>query len=188
MGWMRPNMPEPQTIVRRRAVARRLLRRGARIVSDSALYGFVIWCIGCVIPTPLDRAPAPVNYSPVFVTNRVTPAFGPANESITSAISLSLAATDPNPDDTLKVRLFVQNSNAPGGLEYLFIEQTLVSAPDPDDPNLRIGSFDPPLCRLAMPGDSFDVFAVVADRDFTGNTATATGVLNDQNHWERTCN
>ncbi len=155
---------------------------------NSTLYGFVIWCIGCVIPTPLDRAPAPTNYAPVFVTDRVSPPFGPANESITSAINISLAATDPNPDDTLKVRLFVPNSTAPGGLEYLFIEQTLTDAQDPSDPNLRIGSFDPPLCRLAMPGDSFDVFAVVADRDFTGNTATATGGLTDSNHWELKCN
>ena len=35
---------------------------GVGIVSNSALYGMVIWCIGCVIPTPLDREPAPTNY------------------------------------------------------------------------------------------------------------------------------
>jgi hypothetical protein len=174
-------------IVTRRGVARRLLRVGTGIVYNSALYGLVIWSIGCVIPTPLDRAPAPTNYNPVFVTSRVTPPFGKLSGSSSSAIPLSLAATDPNADDTLKVRLFVPSSSAPGGLQYLSIEQQLTDAMDPDDPNLRIGSLDPPLCLNAMPGTTFDVFAVVADRSFTGNTARADGGLTDQNHWELTC-
>jgi hypothetical protein len=180
-------MLEPQAIVTRRGVARRLLRKGAGIVFNSALYGLVIWCIGCVIPTPLDVAPKPMNYSPVWVTSRVSPPFGPASDSTTSGIALSLAATDPNPDDTLKVRFFVPSPSAPNGLQYLFIEQPLTPAPDPDDPNLRIGSLDPPLCRNAMPGTMFDVYAVVADRDFTGDTATSAGGLTDTNHWELTC-
>jgi hypothetical protein len=179
-------MLEPQAIVTRRDVARRLLRKGAGIVFNSALYGLVIWCIGCVIPTPLDVAPKPINYGPVFVTSRVSPPFGPASESTTSGIALSLAATDPNADDTLKVRLFVPSPSAPNGLQYLFIEQPLTPAPDPDDPNLRIGSLDPPLCRNAMPGTTFDVFAYVADRDFIGDTSTSAG-LTDSNHWELTC-
>jgi hypothetical protein len=156
-------------------------------VYNSALYGFVIWCIGCVVPTPLDQAPAPVNYSPVFVTSRVTPSFGPMSGTASSPIPLSLAASDPNGGDTLKVRLFEPSPTAPGGLQYLSIETTLTDAMDPDDPNLKIGSLDPPLCLNAMPGTTFDLFAVVADRNFTGNTAKAEGGLTDQNHWELKC-
>lgn len=180
-------MLKPHDIWRRRGLARRLLRKGIAIVYNSTLYGFVIWCIGCVIPTPLDRAPAPVNYAPVFVTSRVMPAFGPATESVSSAIALSLAATDPNPDDTLEVRLFVPSTTAPGGLQYLDVATTLTSAPDADDPNLRIGSLAPSPCLFATPGATFDLYAVVADRPFTGNMARADGGLTDSNHWDLTC-
>ncbi|MCU1280571.1 MAG: hypothetical protein JWM53_4117 [bacterium] len=180
-------MLQRQHIWKRRGLARRVLRRGFGIVSNSALYGMVIYCIGCVIPTPLDRAPAPTNYGPVWVTSRVQPPFGPTSLSVSSTIALSLVATDPNPDDTLTVRLFVPSATAPGGLQYLSIEKTLTSAPDMDDPNLRIGSLEPPLCRNAASGTSFDVFAYVADRDFSGVTATAPGGLTDSNHWELTC-
>ena len=187
MGWVQRNVLNPQAIITRRGVARRVLRRAVGIVYNSALYGFVIYCMGCVIPTPLDREPAPVNYSPVFVTSRVTPPFGPTSESVSSAIALSFAATDPNGDDTLKVRLFEPSPMAPGGLQYLSIEVTLTDAMDPDDPNLRIGSLDPPLCMNATPGTTFDLYAVVADRSFTGNTARADGGLTDTNHWELKC-
>ena len=117
----------------------------------------------------------------------MTPPFGPATESVSSAIAISFAATDPNADDTLKVRLFVPSSMAPGGLQYLSLEAPLTDAMDPDDPNLRIGSIDPLLCLNATPGTTFDVFAVVADRPFTGATARADGGLTDQNHWEVKC-
>ena len=73
---------------------------------NSALYGMVIYCIGCVIPTPLDRAPAQQNFQPAFVTSRVSPAFGPTSEPINSGITFALAATDPNHDDVLTVHLF----------------------------------------------------------------------------------
>jgi hypothetical protein len=48
-----------------KGLARRLLRRAPGIVYNATLYGFVIWCIGCVIPTPLDRAPGNMNYAVV---------------------------------------------------------------------------------------------------------------------------
>src|SRR4051794_32847613 len=118
-------MPQPNGIWQRGGMARRGLRKGLRLVYNSALYGMVIYCIGCVIPTPLDRAPAQQNFQPAFVTSRVQPAFGPTSESVSSPLALSIAATDPNPDDTLKVRLFVPSSTAPGGLQFLDVEHTL---------------------------------------------------------------
>ena len=184
-------MAEVQAIATRHAVARRLLRKGARIVSDSALYGLVIWCIGCVIPTPLDQAPAPVNYPPVFVTTQVTPPFGPLPDPISTGVTVSLAATDPNPDDVLSVALFEPDAAAPGGLRQVVAPQTLMkpSASDMGDPNLRIGSIDLPVCFNSTDGFMFDLYAFVADRPFssTGNRSQAPGGLTNSNHWEITC-
>jgi hypothetical protein len=193
MGRMRHNMPEPQTINGRRGLARRLLRRGVGIVYNSTLYGFVIWCIGCVIPTPLDRAPAPVNYRPVFVT--ASPPFGPLTEHLSSSgTNISLSATDPNVEDTLTVHLFQPDPVTPGAFIYIGWNTTLMlpSTPDQNDPNLRLGTFDPPprLCLNARDGDKFDVYAVVADRPFNtppNNVIAAAGGLTDANHWEVAC-
>jgi len=191
MGWMLRNMRKLQSIARRGGVARRLLRKGARIMSDSALYGFVIWCIGCVIPTPLDQAPAPVNYAPVFVTTQVTPPFGPLVDPITTGVTVSLAATDPNPDDMLTVGLFEPDATVPGGYRSLGINQPLMktTATDMGDPNLRLGTIDLSVCFNATDGTTFDLFAFVADRPFNsnGNRSQATGGLTDSNHWEITC-
>jgi hypothetical protein len=178
-------------IARRRGVARRLLGRAPGIVYNSALYGFVIWCVGCIIPTPLDRAPPQTNYRPVFVTSQVNPPFGKSTQTISSATTLALAATDPNPDDTLTVHLFEPDSTQPGGLGFTGLSETLTipSPPDTSDPNLRLGSIDARLCLNAADGTMFDLYAVVADRPFntTGNLSLADGGLTDSNHWEVTC-
>lgn len=188
---MRRKMLKPQGIPRRRAVARRLLRSGVGIVYNSALYGFVIWCIGCVIPTPLDQAPAPVNYSPVFVTTQVTPPFGPLSDPISTGVTVTLAATDPNPDDVLSVALFKPDATVPGGLLQLVSPQTLMkpAASDMGDPNLRLGSIDLTVCSNSTDGFTLDLYAIVADRPFsaTGNRSQAPGGLTDSNHWEVTC-
>ena len=153
---------------------------------NATLYGFVIWCIGCVIPTPLDRAPKDTNYAPSFVTTRVTPAFGKMPVP-TSGINLSLYATDPNHDDVLTVHLFEQDST--GMMIPTSAPATLMLPvpPDPDDANLRSGSIDATPCLNAPDGTSFLLYAVVADRPFTGNTTHAEGGLTDSNHWEVTC-
>ena len=184
-------MAKPHAIVTRRAVARRLLRVGARIVSDSAIYGFVIWCVGCVIPTPLDQAPAPTNYPPVFVTTQVTPPFGPLHDPISTGVTVSLAATDPNADDVLSVAMFQPDAAAPGGMRQVVPPQMLMkpAASDMGDPNLRLGSIELPVCFNSTDGFTFDLYAFVADRPFasTGNRSQAPGGLTDSNHWEVTC-
>jgi hypothetical protein len=179
-------MLKPQHIQLDGGLARRLLRRAPGIVYNSTLYGFVIWCIGCVIPTPLDRAPADTNYAPSFVTARVNPLFGKTPVP-TGGINLTLYATDPNHDDVLTVHLFEQI--ATGALIPTSAPATLmIPVPaDPDDPNLRIGSIDATPCVNAPDGTSFLLYAVVADRPFTGNTPRADGGLTDSNHWEVTC-
>jgi len=187
-------LPNPQGIITRRGVARRLLQRAAGIVYNSALYGFVIWCIGCVIPTPLDRAPADTNFRPTFVTSQVNPPFGPLTERLSSAgTTIGLAATDPNVGDTLKVELFQPDLTMPGTFHSIGWNATLMlpTPPDSEDPNLRIGTIETAkLCLNARDGDKFDVYAFVADRDFNKpplNVTQAAGGLTDSNHWEVSC-
>src|SRR5437016_6114953 len=98
-------MLQQQHNLKRHGLARRLLEIGVGLVYNSVPYGLVIYCVGCVIPTPLDRAPPQMNYQPSFVTSRVTPPFRPMTEAAASPISFSFAATDPNPPsvDTLMV-------------------------------------------------------------------------------------
>ena len=191
MGWVQRNVLNPQAIITRRGVARRVLRRAVGIVYNSALYGFVIWCIGCVIPTPLDQAPAQMNYAPAFVTTQVTPSFGPLSDPISTGMTVSLAATDPNPDDVLTVAMFEPDAMVPGGLRQVVAPQTLAKsmASDMGDPNLRLGSVDFPVCFNSADGFTFELYAIVADRPFasTGNRSQAPGGLTDTSYWEITC-
>ena len=182
-------MLQRRHIWNRGGLARRVLRRGLGLVYNSALYGMVIYCIGCVIPTPLDRAPTETNFGPVWVTTRVNPPFGPTTGLIATGDSFSLAATDPNHDDTLTVHLFVPGPT-PGSRVYTTAHTTLSipSTPDQLDPNLRIGTIDSFLCLKQPVGTQFEVYAVVADRDFMGTEAKVqAGGLSDENHWELSC-
>ena len=150
--------------------------------------GIVVLCsIWCIVPTRLDRARPPVDYQPSFVTSRVVPAFGPVSEPITRSVTITLAATDPTPEDTLTVKLFT--TSATGGFQSLDVAAILVtpSPPDSVDPNLRIGTIDAALCLRAQPGQQFYVYAFVADRPFTAGTNRAEGGLTNSNHWVFTC-
>jgi hypothetical protein len=164
-------------------------------VYNSALYGLIIWCVGCIIPTPLDRAPTQTNFTPVFVTSSVTPSFGPLPATIDQPTTLSLAATDPNSDDTLVVHLFEPDPSMKGS--YILLQPAIplnkLNPPDPKgDPNLRLGNQDVQLCLNASDNFMTDVYAVVADRPFNaGSKGTdiilSDGGLTDSNHWEVTC-
>jgi len=186
-------MLEPKRIVTRQRVARRVLRLAVGIVSNAALYGIVIWSIGCIIPTPLDRAPQPTNYSPVFVTSSINPPFGPVTLPIRSLSTLALAATDPNPDDTLVVHLFEPDLTTPGSFTLVDATGATLArptTPDNEDPNLRIGAIDSGVCLNAADQTKFDLYAIVADRSFnapSNNPTHADGGLTDANHWEVTC-
>jgi hypothetical protein len=164
-------------------------------VYNSALYGLIIWCVGCIIPTPLDRAPTQTNFSPVFVTNSVTPLFGALAATIDQPTTLSLAATDPNADDALVVHLFQPDPTTKGSYILLQPPIALIKPTNPDpngDPNLRLGSQEVQLCLNAPDNFMTDVYAVVADRPFNAGSSGADiilsdGGLTDSNHWEVTC-
>jgi hypothetical protein len=181
-------MRKPLDTQVRYGLARRLLHRAVRLVPNTALYGLVIYCVGCVIPTPLDRAPAPTNYSPVFVTSRVNPAFGKISQRVLVPGPFTLAATDPNPDDALDVHLFEPDST--GALVYIGVDWPLMipTPPDQTDPNLRLYSTTATLCPQGTQGQTFDVYAIVADRPFQGSLPKVQdGGLSDTNHWELSC-
>jgi hypothetical protein len=159
-------------------------------VNDTVLYSLVIYSIGCVIPTQLDREQAPTNYPPVWVTSMVMPPFGPLAPPQNAMTQINLFATDPNPDDTLVARAFLRLSD--GSYQIKNTQATLLPLVQLQDMGtetslIRAGNFEPfDYCGGLIQGTYF-LYAFVADRDFVGNTNVVNGGLSDSNHWELTC-
>ncbi len=174
-----------------RGLARRLLDRRWKLVSDTILYSLVIYSIGCVIPTQLDREQAPTNYPPVWVTSMVMPPFGLLAPAKDTQTQINLFASDPNLDDTLYARAFFFD---PTTKMYQITNTgtTLISLPvtsttDPSQAAIRAGNFEPfDYCDGRTQGISY-LYAFVADRPFVGNTNGVNGGLTDSNHWELMC-
>jgi hypothetical protein len=156
---------------------------------NAALYGVVIFAVGCIIPTPIDQAQQTPNYSPVFVTEKVSPSFGllgPLTQS--QVIPLTIVASDANPDDELQARLF---ESINGALVATGQTTTLTkpSVPDenPDNATQRFGRFEFALCGGRTSGLHL-IYAVVVDRKFvTPTSVLPDGGLSDSNHWDVTC-
>ena len=148
--------------------------------------------IGCVIPTPLDRAPAPIELSRrSFVTSRVTPTFGALAGADRARSTCRSRRPIPTTDDTL-VRAPVRARTATGAshLRRRAARRSMIPVP-PDsgrsEPAHR-QRVDATLCLNAHRRHHVrSLYAVVADRSFTGNTPHADGGLTDSNHWEVTC-
>lgn len=173
-----------------RGLARRLLTRRWKLVNDIVLYSLVIYSIGCVIPTQLDREQAPTNYPPVWVTSMVMPPFGLLAPQKGAQTQINLFATDPNADDTLVARAFLRDSD--GSYQIQNTQATLlplVQLVDMATPTslIRAGNFEPlDYCANLIQGTYF-LYAFVADREFVGNTNVVNGGLSDSNHWELVC-
>jgi len=181
---------------RHQRLARGLLQRLPGLVSRTALYGLVIYGVGCVIPTPLDQAPAPPNYSPVIVTTKVNPPFGPIAHTAQDVFELTIVADDPNigqPDapDDLHARLFIPDPSDPAALLWFDgNDQTFLpaSVPDPMNPRLRYATFPPAVRCAGRSGQTFNLYVLVSDRRFKPtDPAVSDGGLTDSNHWELTC-
>jgi hypothetical protein len=176
-------------------MARAVLEKGPRLVWDSAIYALVIYCVGCVIPTPLDQAPSQTNFAPVFVTSKVSPMFGPITHTASESFELNLVVDDPNfaqpnPPDELHARLFVPDPSTPGALQW-FDGNDLTflpaSVPDPMNPRLRYGTFAAAPRCFGRSG-TFNLYVIVSDRRFNPmNPSMSDGGLSDSNHWELTC-
>jgi hypothetical protein len=175
-----------------RELARRLLNGRRKLVNNTVLYSLVIYSIGCVIPTQLDREQTPTNYPPVWVTSMVMPPFGPLAPAKNTQTQINLFASDPNINDQLVARVFLydaatksyQIANTPAVLNLLPVTPTS----DPSEATIRAGNFEPSDYCANLTQGTYFLYAFVADRPFMGNTNVVdVGGLSDSNHWELMC-
>lgn len=142
---------------------------------------------GCIVPTPLEQEPQPVNYPPSIVASLAAPPFGSITRAASDDLELHFGADDPNLEDRLVARLFRANPNT-GGRDWTFAETELVTPgiPDPQFPYRRVGAFPPiKLCALSQTGGIF--YLIVADRPFKPDRQDQTDGLSSENHWELNC-
>lgn len=186
-------MPDRLRLPPRAGLARRLLYRLPTVVSDTVLFSVVIYSVGCVIPTPLDPAPAPTNYAPLFVTDKVNPQFGPITHTQSEAFDLNVVVDDPDVNDPssmdeMHARLFFRSLGDTGTMVWDGSDISLLapSVPNPMSPNLRFGSFPAAARCFNRTGVQY-LYAVVSDRRFDSTVPTKTNGQTDTNHWELTC-
>ncbi len=106
----------------------------------SLLSGLIAWCVGCVVPTPLE-ADAGSPTTPVIVKGEPF-AFGPVTEDASKSWFLGGVAWDPNPDDLLTARLCVAS-----GDECVRLSDDRVMTPL-GDPSQREQKFSNRFCLL----------------------------------------
>jgi hypothetical protein len=175
-------------------LARGLLLKLPRIVSDTVLYSVVIYSVGCIIPTPLDRAPSHPNVGgPAFVDS--SPPFGKIGGfGQLEPFDLSITIYDPDvgqadSQDDIRARLYriVQGTKLWDNEEITLMPAT---PPDPNNPQLRFGTFNSVArCgNFGITAQTTDLYVVVSDRTFVGSTLTSNGGFSDTNHWELACN
>jgi hypothetical protein len=141
---------------------------------------------GCLWPTSLtDAVTDNTAVRPVFVPEKVKPAFGDLPSSPGMHIELNLSAEDPNGDgDVLHVRLF-KKAVADSGRVYTGQEFPINRQPGSDVFSGPSQSLD--LCGLY--GDGTELFVVVSDAPFfndAGEEASSNG-LTSENQWTLRC-
>jgi hypothetical protein len=192
MRWVTPKMLIGRRFTGARALARWLLSRLPRIVSDTALYALVIYGVGCVIPTPLDQAQQPPNYGPVFVTTKVNPPFGPIAHTQSDPFEIDVVVDDPDDadpttNDDLHARLFFLGTGGALLWDGSDIPLRAPQVPDPTNPTWRYGTFPAAARCFGRTGVQY-LYAIVSDRPFKSDQpSTSNGGLTDTNHWELSC-
>lgn len=168
-------------------LARAVQRHGRKLVTSPLLYSLVASSAGCVVPTELEReTPAP-NQQPSLVTALVSPPLGQIVLSKSQPLEIKIVATDPNPDDTLVARTFIQMGNTLIGYNT---QVALMKEPtvDPEHALYQYGTFDDyQYCAAVVNSGTYLLFVYVSDRPFDGNSYTSTTGLTDSNHWELQC-
>jgi hypothetical protein len=148
------------------------------------------------MPTALVDEAQEENSRPVL--SHADPPFGPLPLTSAQTIDLKLFAQDPNPDpvtNQLYARLFKLGTTGPTSRIYLQYPATLNYPPGTDIVHMPLteltGSFFGETgLDLCIFGDGTELFAVVADRQFSiapGQENTAPGGLTNENHWELSC-
>lgn len=159
-------------------------------MSDTVVYALVIYSIGCIVPTPLDRAPASPNTGgPSFVAS--SPRFGLISHAQSDFFDLSITVTDPdvgmpNSQDVIWARLYRVINNMP----VWDLEEIQLNGADQNNPQQRFGMFQSAqrCTSLNLPsGSTTDLYVIVSDRQFKPATQIDTDGLSDTNHWELNC-
>jgi hypothetical protein len=177
-------------------MARRLLI--TELAMANVVLGGLLCGSGCIIPTPLQQEPAPVNTPPVFVS--ATPAFGfPVQHKVLNdPFEWDIVVDDyDGEDETLTARLFVLEDDQKLHYTNFATSVDRPLTPDLKNPQRRYGTFathdychefsglepTPPPTPFTL-----GVFVIVADRPFSQTDPTlSSGGLTDENHWELTC-
>jgi hypothetical protein len=166
-------------------LARRLLHRAPKVVSETVLYALTIYAVGCVIPTPLDRQPGATNFAPSIDVDQTQPPLGPITRTSDSRWAWHVAATDPNIDDTLSAVIMERLGNG----SFIFVadvNMTKLSILDVRQPARWSGDTALSLwCTLLKSGVHY-LYAFVSDQMFIDSTEKSDGLVTS-NHWELTC-
>ncbi len=107
----RANRPPRKGLTRWTALARAMLRRGAAgLIVRSLASGLIVYCVGCVIPTPLEAEPAQPAGRPVIVdaqprANQTDP-FGFVTYGVNDEFGFSITAVDDNLTDQLYAKIY----------------------------------------------------------------------------------
>jgi hypothetical protein len=159
-------------------------------VSHTVLYSLVIYAVGCIVPTPLDQQPQPIEYTPSFITELIDPPFGAVSHAKTDQWSWRVHATDPSVDDTLQlyVRLMFLTADKTFDVAGTAGDINMTKEPlaDPRGPSVWNGeSHNAAWCGSLIPG-TYYLYAFVADKNFI-MSSEKTGGVESWNYWVLTC-
>jgi hypothetical protein len=155
--------------------ARGLRRLAWRLLFGSAIEDAVrrllacalaIYCVGCIVPTPLEAETPPPNHAPQIIGGypdfvKQTPFSPPVNGGMSSGSwAFSVTAVDLDVADTLAAHLYVNTGGALAPEGQIVLTAT-------SDPTVRTGQFQPAnYCALGTPGESYYFYVYVSDRPF----------------------
>jgi hypothetical protein len=163
-------------------LARRLLAPAALgfLVPRILVSALTIWAVGCIIPAPLEAEPTPQQHAPLILSG--DPAFGPAIEPTNMSWTVSVTATDENPDDVLYARLYWHNANT-----YVRLIDDIILKPTTG--NQRFGAFSANrFCAFIGTGDQY-IWVFVQDTQLPGPDAQPTDLTGryDSKYWVVNC-
>lgn len=175
-----------------RFMARRLLSgAAARSLAMRSLFaGFIVYAIGCVVPTPLEQeGDPPANQSPVIVSGEPDFAAGPYTPFHADDVwNFEVTADDPDLNDTLEARLYRLD-----GSKLLPVPSPIfLAAADPSQLARRSGQFfGTAYCEFsgAMPQQQYFFYVYVSDLPFpaSGSPSELRDGHYDYKYWVVRC-
>ena len=164
--------------------------RGVTAVARGVLLLSAMSIAGCLIPTPLEQQPAPVNSSPRILVPELIPSTRAFTETQSSPFLFHIAASDADLDNNLIARLlFSTDANAVGHTDG--VSDIPLVAGDSSHPTVRTGDFGggtgAAFCG-SLSGTIY-VTAAVSDHGFTKSDGDDTADPSDlvEYTWIMTC-